>query len=88
MINSKPSDGFKDTRKRYKCECPCGNTFWACKSILQQNFGSPELGSGSCPKCKVYYNLTVDEENECMKLTKWDDYIEKRKKESEAENDR
>ena len=78
----------EDKRKRYRCDCPCGNTFWACKSIFQEFFKNDKAGHGSCPECKTFYNLTFDAENECMKLTKWEDYIEKCKKESEAENDR
>ena len=65
-----------DTRKRYPCICPiCNNKFWACKSIFQGGFGMPELGSGSCPKCNTFYNLTVDEENNRMIVTPWDQYI-------------
>ena len=74
--------------KRYRCDCPCGKTFYATKSIFQSEFGMPECGRGSCPDCETFYNLTVDEENNRMILTKWDEYLEKRKKQqSEGENE-
>ena len=71
----------EDTRKRYRCDCVCGKTFYACKSIFQEHFGKDDGGHGSCPQCNAFYNLTFDAENECMELTKWDDYIDKLKKE-------
>jgi len=64
---------MQDKRKRYKCECKCGNVFYATKSILQ-NMGMLNAGCGSCPKCKTFYNLTLDEENEIMELLEWDEY--------------
>ena len=70
----------KDTRKRYYCKCPeCGHEFWACKSIFQQDFGMLDMGSGSCPKCKTYHNLTVDEKSERMIVTPWEEHIKKKK---------
>ena len=68
----------EDKRKRYKCECKCGNTFYACKSIFHQ-MGMNENGCGSCPECQTFYNLTLDEENERMILTEWIEYIEGRR---------
>lgn len=69
----------EDTRKRYHCKCPiCGHEFWACKSIFQEVFGELDMGSGSCPKCKTYHNLTVDEENEKMIVTPWEEHMKKK----------
>jgi len=70
----------KDTRKRYKCDCSCENVFYATKS-LAQCMGKLDAGHGSCPKCKTFYNLTLDEENDRMILTRWEKYIEKIKSE-------
>lgn len=70
----------EDKRKRYRCDCSCGKTFYSAKSIFQEGFGMLDMGRASCPTCDISYQLTVDEENKCMKLTKWDEYIEKRKK--------
>lgn len=70
---------MEDTRERYKCECPCGKVFYAAMS-LAQSWGSLDAGHGSCPECKTFYNLTVQEETKSMKLTPWDEYIENRKK--------
>ena len=68
-----------DTRKRYYCKCPiCSHEFWACKSIFQEGFGMPDMGSGRCQKCKTYHNLTVDEENERMIVTPWEDHMKKK----------
>ena len=65
---------MEDSRKRYKCNCTCGNVFYATKSIFQTSFGI-NSGHGSCPKCKVFFHLAVDEENECMKLTEWSEHL-------------
>jgi hypothetical protein len=71
----------EDKRKRYKCECECGNVFWATKSMFQ-NWGMNDCGNGTCPKCKRFYNLTLDEENGRMILTEWSEWSKKRKGES------
>lgn len=74
----------KDNRERYQCICPiCNKIFWACKSILQEDFGMLDMGSGSCPKCKTFHNLTVDEENKQMIVTPWEEYMKARKGEIE-----
>ena len=71
----------KDMRKRYSCICPiCGKKFWACKSILQEDFGMLDGGCGSCPKCKTFHNLTVDEKNKRMIVMPWEEYINKKEK--------
>ena len=58
---------MEDNRKRYKCECPvCNRVFWACKSIFQEGFGMADMGSGKCPGCNTFLQLTVDEEIERM----------------------
>lgn len=62
---------MEDKRERYKCECKCGNVFYACKSIFQ-SWGMLENGHGSCPACKTFYRLTLDEKNKRMILTKWE----------------
>ena len=67
---------IKDERKRYECNCKCGKTFYACKSIFQE-LGQLDLGHGSCPECFAFYNLSVDEENSKMILTEWNDYLKK-----------
>jgi len=68
-----------DTRKRYYCKCPvCGKEFWACKSILQEDFEMADKGHGTCPKCKTFHNLTVDEENERMIVTPWKEYLKRK----------
>ena len=72
----------ENNKKRYRCDCFCGNTFLACKSIFQE-WGKDDAGRGSCPRCNTSYNLTFDAENECMKLTEWDEYIETPEKERE-----
>lgn len=64
--------------KRYKCDCKCGNVFYACKSITQ-SWGILDAGHGSCPKCKTFYNLTVDEDNDRMILRPWEEYLESRR---------
>jgi len=69
---------MEDKRQRYECECTCGFTFYACKSLFQQ-WGLIDSGSGSCPKCKVFYNLTLDEENKKMILTEWEKHMKNRK---------
>lgn len=68
----------QDIKQRYKCECPCGNIFYATKSIAQES-GYLDKGFGSCPKCKIFYNLIVNEDTKKMELTPWDEYIEKMK---------
>lgn len=70
---------MEDTRERYKCECPCGKVFYAAKSIFQY-WGILDAGHGSCPECKTFYNLTVQEETKSMKLTPWDEYVASIKK--------
>lgn len=76
----------RDNKKRYSCKCPiCGHEFWACKSIFQEHFGMKERGCGSCPKCKTFHNLTVDEANERMIVIPWDEYIERLKNEKGGE---
>lgn len=68
---------MKDDRKRYNCKCPvCSTEFQACKSIFQESFGMIDAGSGSCPKCGTFHNLTVDEENGAMVVTPWEKYKE------------
>ena len=72
----------KDTRKRYRCDCPiCDHGFWACKSIFQDDFGMLDMGSGSCPKCKTFHNLTVDEESERMIVTPWEEHMKNKEAE-------
>jgi hypothetical protein len=68
----------QDTRQRYTCKCPCGNVFYAAKSIMQE-WGILDTGHGSCPECKTFYNLAVDEVTKTMKLTPWDEYVKNRK---------
>lgn len=69
-----------NSRERYSCICPiCNNEFWACKSIFQEDFGIPDRGSGNCPKCKTYHNLTVDEQNKKMIVTPWEEYMNRKK---------
>lgn len=65
-----------DKRDRYLCICPiCSNEFWACKSIAQEAFGILDMGSGSCPKCKTFHNLTIDEKSNKMIVTPWEEHI-------------
>lgn len=71
------TEQIKDERKRYECNCYCGKTFYACKSIFQE-WGILDKGHGSCPECKTFYNLSVDEENGKMILTEWNKYLNKR----------
>lgn len=63
-------------KKKYKCKCPiCGCEFFAQKSLFQEMFKEIDMGHGSCPDCKEFLNLKVDEENECMIVTPWEEYI-------------
>lgn len=71
----------EDTRKRYRCDCVCGHTFWATKSIFQ-TWGVDHAGHGRCTKCDVFMNLTFDAENECMIVTPWEEHIKKKQEES------
>lgn len=68
---------MEDKRKRYKCECKCGHIFYATKSFLQC-WGQLDSGCGSCKECKTFFNLTVDEENERMILTEWNEWLKVR----------
>lgn len=80
MIDQKEKNKLLgDTRKKYHCKCPiCGHEYWACKSLFQEAFGMQDMGCGSCPKCRTFHNLTVDEENELMIVTSWEDYTKKK----------
>jgi len=62
-----------DNRELYICNCVCGNFFYAAKSIFQ-NWGMLDCGHASCPECKVFYNLEVQEETKSMKLTPWHEH--------------
>lgn len=63
-------------KKKYSCKCPkCGCEFHAQKSLFQEMFNEIDMGNGSCPDCKAFLNLTVDEENSSMIITPWDDHI-------------
>ncbi len=68
----------EEKRERYTCLCPvCGYEFYACKSIAQEAFGIEDAGHGSCPKCKTFHNLQLDEANKKMIVTPWDEYLKK-----------
>lgn len=40
-----------------------------------------DKGHGTCSKCKTFHNLTVDEENEQMIVTPWEEYMKKKEAE-------
>lgn len=75
---------IEDTRERYKCECPCGNIFYAAMSIFQ-SWGVLDAGHGSCPECNAFYNLTLQKEFKSMKLTPWNEYIKNKDKDGGVE---
>lgn len=75
-MDKKSNIVLEDKRKKYRCNCLCGKTFYACKSIFHE-MGILDRGGGSCPYCKKFFNLTVDEENNKMILMDWDEFVKK-----------
>ncbi|TCL74219.1 hypothetical protein EDC14_1004157 [Hydrogenispora ethanolica] len=65
----------------YECKCiACGHVFHTAKSILQSDFEMNDAGSGTCPNCKAFLNLTFIPEENQMKSSLWDDYLKTKKK--------
>lgn len=64
-----------NTVVKYKVVCSeCKHEFSAAKSIAQESFGQLHNGSGACPNCDTYLNLTFNEEEQIFISTEWNTY--------------
>jgi hypothetical protein len=70
----------------YKVICPvCEKEFYAAPSIFQSDFGMNEMGSGSCPGCSTYLNLTINDDKTQMTAMSFDEWTKSRKTDSSLE---
>lgn len=67
-----------ENKKVYDVKCvACDHEFYASKSMAQEIFGWNDKGSGSCPRCKTYLNLTFNEEEQRFISMEWNLYLER-----------